>query len=68
MHSASEQLRGQDTPPQLDEVIECLIRTIEALPERKDARTNKEPILEPHYKLVAILTKLVQRKALHVSH
>ena len=67
MYSADEETRGQDEPPTLEQVVDCLIRTIEAVPERKDSRKDKEPILEPHYKLVSIMTKLIQRRAIEVS-
>lgn len=67
LYSADPTLRGEESPPLLDEVVDCLTRAVEAVPERKDGRKDKEPIIEPHYKLVAILTKLVQRRALTVS-
>ncbi|KAI5296500.1 Histone transcription regulator 3 [Ascosphaera acerosa] len=51
--------------PQLSEVLEALVDTIQALPHRKDSRA--EPILEPHYKLVTIVHKLVARGDLSAS-
>ena len=44
-------------PPKQD-VIDCFVKAITKLPKR-DSR--KEPILEPHYKLVAIVHKLFKR-------
>jgi hypothetical protein len=44
--------------PAKQEVIDCFVKAITKLPKR-DSR--KEPILEPHYKLVAIIHKLFKR-------
>jgi hypothetical protein len=43
------------------EVCDAFISAIETLPSKKGR--NGEPILEPHYKLVAIVHKLFRRKA-----
>ena len=45
--------------PGADLVIEALLNAIEALPAKKEK--NREPIIEPHYKLVSIMHKLVKR-------
>jgi hypothetical protein len=61
MHTASDEISSQMNKPTSQDVIEAFTRAIEVLP-RKDGR--KEPVLEPHYKLVSIVHKLVQRKEL----
>ncbi|ORY10417.1 hypothetical protein BCR34DRAFT_515174 [Clohesyomyces aquaticus] len=43
------------------EVIDAFIGAVENLPGKKERR---EPVLEPHYKLVSIVHKLFQRKAI----
>ncbi|KAF2133393.1 hypothetical protein P153DRAFT_332115 [Dothidotthia symphoricarpi CBS 119687] len=50
--------------PSWEEVIDAFISAIEILPGKKGR--NGEPVLEPHYKLVSIVHKLFQRKA--ISH
>ncbi|KAL9108276.1 MAG: hypothetical protein Q9227_006873 [Pyrenula ochraceoflavens] len=44
--------------PSVDDVLNTLVETISKLPERRDSRA--EPILEPHFKLVSIVHKLVR--------
>ena len=42
-------------------VIAAIVQAIEACPEKRDSRhPEKDPILEPHYKLVSIVHKLVR--------
>lgn len=60
MFTASIDVRGRERPPQKDEVIQALTRAIETLPSRRDNR--KEPILEPHYKLLVTVHKMVLRR------
>ncbi|KAI9841516.1 MAG: Histone transcription regulator 3 [Thelocarpon superellum] len=43
---------------QIGDVLHVLIRAIETIPERRSER--QEPILEPHYKLVSVIHKLVK--------
>jgi hypothetical protein len=62
MYTAADEVRGDQKAPSLQEMMDCFIRAIETLPSRRDNR--KEPTLEPHYKLVSIVHKLVQRKDL----
>lgn len=56
-----------NTPGQADvtvqEVIDCYVRAVETVPERRD---RQDPIFEPHYKLVSVVHKLVQGKSLEV--
>ncbi|KAF9697010.1 hypothetical protein EKO04_004585 [Ascochyta lentis] len=48
--------------PSWEEVINPIVGAIERLPDKKGK--SGEPILEPHYKLVSIVHKLVQRRAI----
>jgi hypothetical protein len=64
MYTATEGVRGDQKAPDLQEVMDCFTKAIETLPNRRDNR--KEPILEPHYKLMSIVHKLVQRKDISV--
>jgi len=43
--------------PTWEDVVDAFISAVETLPEKKEKR---DPILEPHYKLVSIAHKLVQ--------
>lgn len=65
MFCSDESMRGGRDPVQVQDVIDSLLDTIQALPEKRDNRS--EPILEPHYKLVSIVHKLVHRGFLKVS-
>jgi hypothetical protein len=47
----------EDRPP-IPKIIEAFIKAIQAVPKPRDSRS--EPILEPHYKLVSIMHKLVK--------
>lgn len=57
---------GAPPPPQRgptwEQVIDGIVSAIENLPGKKGR--NGEPILEPHYKLISIVHKLFQRKAI----
>jgi tetratricopeptide (TPR) repeat protein len=44
----------------VEEVLDAFTEAIESLPERKDSRV--EQILEPHFKLVSVVHKLVHQK------
>ncbi len=54
--------------------IDAVLHAIKFVPEKRDSRhSDKDPILEPHYKLVSMLHKLVRsrrpesvRSSLHV--
>ncbi|PVI07394.1 transcriptional corepressor of histone-like protein genes [Periconia macrospinosa] len=48
--------------PSWQSVIQAIVNAIETLPEKKER--GREPILEPHYKLVSITHKLFQRKVI----
>ncbi|KAL5000277.1 histone transcription regulator 3 [Aspergillus recurvatus] len=62
MFSCDDSVRGSSKRISLDSVLDSLLDTIDALPQRKDSRS--EPIFEPHYKLVSIVHKLVIREVL----
>ncbi|KAL0265189.1 Histone transcription regulator 3 [Diplodia seriata] len=62
LHEAEEGTIQPRTRPSVGEVVACFTRAIEELPGKKGSRG--EPILEPHYKLLSILYKLVQRREL----
>ncbi|OJD18135.1 hypothetical protein AJ78_01801 [Emergomyces pasteurianus Ep9510] len=49
--------RGSHSPVEVDDVLDSLVDAIEALPSKRDSRSD--PILEPHFKLVSIVHKLV---------
>lgn len=65
MYNYDASVQRNDIPIQFHEVIDSCIQAIEALPERRDHK--QEPILEPHYKLVSIVHKLVERQKLQVD-
>ncbi|KAI9674567.1 MAG: Histone transcription regulator 3 [Trizodia sp. TS-e1964] len=46
----------------LNDVVGSITKAIESLPEKKDIK--QQPILEPHYKLVSFLHKMVMKKML----
>jgi hypothetical protein len=48
--------------PTWEEVIDAFVSAIENLPEKRER--GREPVLEPHYKLVSIVHKLFQRRAI----
>ncbi|KAK3724138.1 Histone transcription regulator 3 [Vermiconidia calcicola] len=72
MHAASDHYRGRgrhNSPPAPQEVLACFIRAIEVIPDekKKDSREKREPVLEPHYKLVSIVHKMVMRNELSLD-
>ncbi|MCJ1402554.1 Histone transcription regulator 3 [Xylographa trunciseda] len=47
------------------DVLDAYTKAIRCVPEKKDSRhPDKDPILDPHYKLVSFVHKLVQRRYL----
>ncbi|KAK3637343.1 Histone transcription regulator 3 [Elasticomyces elasticus] len=67
MHSAPHHIRRNDRQPTAQQVLEPLIHAIELLPDMKDSREKREPTLEPHYKLVSTVHKLVSRNELSLE-
>jgi len=52
----------QATKPSVDEVLRAFVNAIKTVPKPRDNR--QEPILEPHYKIVSIVHKLVVKEAM----
>lgn len=74
MHSAPEALRltgeKRETPPTGHDILSCFVRALELLPEkdRKESKdTKRDPVLEPHYKLLSITHKLVIRGSIDLQ-
>lgn len=68
MHNCSDELRGTARRIGHRPVIDAFVRAIETCPKKRDSRhPDKDPILEPHYKLVSIVHKLVRSKRIVVS-
>jgi len=57
------QLDGPDqaSRPQLDEVVQALEKTVEVVSLLPKPRHGQDPILEPHYKILSVIHKLVMR-------
>ena len=65
MHNCEDHVRGKARSLDFQQALDALVHAIECLPGRKDSR--HDPILEPHYKLVSVVHKLVQKKQLQVG-
>jgi hypothetical protein len=64
MFSCDDSVRGNAQRISVDDLLDSLLDAIDTLPQRKDSRSD--PIFEPHYKLVSIVHKLVDRGTLTV--
>lgn len=62
MHNCDDRDRNGARKVDHSEVLEVFERAVATVPERRD----KDPILEPHYKLLSIVHKLVQSKRLAI--
>ena len=51
--------------PSIDAIINEFCESINLLPRKKDSK--REPILEPHYKLVSVVNKMVNRRFIDVA-
>ena len=49
--------RNSSSKPTVESVLEAFVNAIKTVPKPRDSR--QEPILEPHYKLVSVIHKLV---------
>lgn len=60
MHAAPSRLRPTGDAPTAERVVQALVRSLELLPD-KDRKPDgkKEAVLEPHYKLVSVVHKLL---------
>lgn len=68
MHNCGDDVRGKAKRISYQFAIDAFVRAVEACPEKRDARhPEKDPILEPHYKLVSVVHKLVRSKRISVS-
>ena len=69
MHNCSDEVRGSAKRIGFQPAIDAFIRAIEACPEKRDNRhPDKDPILEPHYKLLSVVHKLVRSKRILVRN
>lgn len=59
MFSADDSMRTTSKRVEMQDVLDTLYDAIDALPQRKDSRS--EPIFEPHFKLLSVVHKLVKR-------
>jgi len=61
MHDCDEYTRGKAKQIHYQSAIDAVVRAIECVPEKRDSRhPDKDPILEPHYKLVSFVHKLAR--------
>ncbi|EME88864.1 uncharacterized protein MYCFIDRAFT_160012 [Pseudocercospora fijiensis CIRAD86] len=70
MHSANNESRRHDTSPSGEQVLQAFVRALELLPDKdkKESKdSKKEPLLEPHYKLVSIIHKLFVRGSISLE-
>ncbi len=67
MHNCGDDIRGRARRISYHPAVDAFIRAIEACPEKRDNRhPDKDPIIEPHYKLLSIVHKLVRSKRVSV--
>ena len=63
MHNCSDDILGHVKRIHYQPVIDAFVRAIVCMPDKRDTRhPEKDPILEPHYKLLSVVHKLVQAK------
>ena len=62
MHTVSENARGRAPVVTVEEVVRAWAEAVRCLPPRDHRHPDKDPILEPHYKMVSVVHKLVQRQ------
>ena len=65
MFCSEDSLRTSSKRVELQEVIDALLSAINALPQRRDSRSD--PIFEPHFKLFSVVHKAVLRGHMTVS-
>lgn len=67
MHNCSDNVLSGHNRIDFQPPIDAFKTAIEALPERRDAKhSEKDPTLEPRYKLVSVVHKLVSSRRLVV--
>ncbi|KAF2723138.1 hypothetical protein K431DRAFT_265218 [Polychaeton citri CBS 116435] len=63
-----EKLEHHDSRPDRTQILECFVKAIELAPGKKEHRdSRREPPLEPHYKLVSIVYKMVRTGGLSLE-
>ena len=63
MHKCSSDIHPPVSRLDSQLALDAILQAINCLPERRDGRhSDKDPILEPHYKLLSIVHKLVRSK------
>lgn len=68
MHCCSENVVSGHDRIEFQFVLDAFKTALEALPERRDSKhPEKDPTLEPHYKLVSVVHKLVLSRRLQVN-
>lgn len=68
IHNCNDNVRSGGTHQGFQPVIEAFKMAIKHLPGHKDNKhTERDPILEPHYKLASVVHKLVTSSRLEVS-
>lgn len=50
----------------VDQLLRVLQKAVELVPNKRERSSDKDPILEPHYKLVSVIYKLVGRNDMSV--
>ncbi len=65
MHNLELAELGDPRNVDISDITEAFVQAIETIPSKRD--TRQDPVLEPHYKLVSTVHKLVRRKELTVS-
>lgn len=65
MYNSDDSLRTSSKRVEMQEVLDALFDAINALPQRRDSRSD--PIFEPHFKLFSFVHKLVLRGKMTVS-
>ncbi|OAA65599.1 histone protein transcriptional corepressor [Niveomyces insectorum RCEF 264] len=59
--------RERRSHPTMDDVIESLEKSIQVVSLLPKPRHGQDPVLEPHYKMVSIVDKLVRRGDMHAQ-
>lgn len=65
MFCSDDSLRTSSKKIEIQEVLDALLDAINALPQRRDSRSD--PIFEPHFKLFSVVHKAVLRGHMTVS-
>lgn len=67
MHKYGDNVLGNTKRIGYQVVIDAFVRAIESCPDKRDSRhPDKDPILEPHYKLLSVVHKLRMSRRISV--